>query len=821
MRISAPPPAPTVTLSPPPALPVAAPATRLALELDAFLALFASEARTDLGAAVLRALEPAREEGELRRRRACYEEIGRLSLEAPLVPGLGEGLAELVDRLESGDPPLAGGEILRLAGLLAAGGEAAARIAAVDPPCTELARAVTGLADPLPLVRKIGRILDRKGEVRDDASPRLAALRRQVQGARERLYGRLEAIGGAHRELIGEETIPMRGGRLMLMVQAGNRGKLAGLVHGRSATGKSLYFEPLEVVEENNTLQSAVDELEGERQRLLYELLRELATDAPLVRQMADLVGALDALEAARRLAREIDAHLPVLAPPGSLRLIAARHPLLDPRLARRRERVLGARGHEGAVEPLGVELTPERRALVITGPNAGGKTVALKTMGLLALAAQSGLPIPAAAASEVPFLASLVATVGDEQDLLADRSTFSGRLARLAEAYGAAGPHSLALLDELGSGTDPEEGTALAVALLETLVERGGLALITTHLTGLAAAALELPGAACAAMEFEPSTGRPTFRLLPGSPGGSEALALARRMELPAEWIARAEALLGEEHRDLRRLLAELEATRERLALEAEATRAERAQAALAADRLDRERAELEAERRTLGARVKRELAEFRERVGRELSGAAERIRAELAAGRRNAVAQQATARLFADAPRVESEETTGPDLPLVVGAEVRHATLGWRGTVEKLAAGKAEVLANGKRLRLAVADLVVEAAPRSAAAAIPPARTAGARRSGGGDVDRAPTPQELHLIGQRVEPALEELDAFLDQAMLSGRGEVRIVHGHGSGRLRDAVRERLRKHPAVVAARPGAPNEGGNGATVVTLRD
>ena len=764
---------------------------------------------------MLRALEPARAPAELLRRRARYEEIERLTLEAPLVPGLGEGLAELVERLASGDPPLAGGEILRLAGLLAAGGEAAARIARADPPCAELARAVADLADPRPLVAKIGRILDRKGEVRDDASPRLAALRRQVQGARERLYGRLEAIGGAHRELIGEETIPMRGGRLMLMVQAGNRGKLAGLVHGRSATGKSLYFEPLEVVEENNTLQGAVDELEGERQRLLYELLRDLAAETPLVRQMAGLVGDLDALEASRRLAREIDAHLPVLAPQGRLRLVAARHPLLDPRLARRRERVLGARGHEGAVEPLAIELTPDRRALVITGPNAGGKTVALKTLGLLALAAQAGLPIPATAASEVPHFASLVATVGDEQDLLADRSTFSGRLARLAEAYRAAGPESLALLDELGSGTDPEEGTALAVALLETLVERGGLALITTHLTGLAAAALELPGAACAAMEFEPSTGRPTFRLLPGSPGGSEALALARRMDLPPEWIARAEALLGDEHRDLRRLLAELEATRERLAVESEAARAARAASELTGERLERERATLEAERRTLGARLKRELAEFRERVTRELAGEAERIRAELEAGRKRNVAQQAAARLFVETPQIDYDEAVYPDRPLVVGAQVRHGTLGWRGMVEKISGDKVEVLSNGKRLRLQAGDLVVEASPEA------PAKGRVSRTSGSDDVDRAPVAPELHLIGQRVEPALEEMDAFLDQAMLSGRAEVRIVHGHGSGRLRDALRERLRKHPAVVASRPGAPNEGGNGATVVTLRD
>jgi DNA mismatch repair protein MutS2 len=795
--------------------PVASTATRAALEYSSLLALFASEARTDLGAVVLHELAPADSAEELARRRACYEEIARFTAEAPLVPGLGEGLAELVLRLTTGEPPLGGSEIVRLAGLLAAGGEAAARIARADPPCTELSRAIDGLGDPQPLVREIGRILDRKGEVRDDASPKLAALRRQVQGARERIYGRLEAIGGANRELIGEETIPMRGGRLMLMVQAGNRGKLAGLVHGRSATGKSLYFEPLEVVEENNTLQSAVDELEAERQRLLFELLRALAAEAPLARALADLVGALDALEAAHRLAKEIDAHLPRLAPTGRLRLVNARHPLLDPRLARRRERVLGARGHEGKVEPLSVELAAERRALVITGPNAGGKTVALKTLGLLALAAQAGLPIPADAASEVPFLDSLVATVGDEQDLLADRSTFSGRLARLAEAYEAAGPRSFALIDELGSGTDPEEGTALAVALLETLVLRGGLALITTHLTGLAAAAMELPGAGCAAMEFEPSSGRPTFRLLPGSPGGSEALALARRMALPESWIARAEALLGEEHRDLRRLLGELEATREQLAAESAATRAEREQAMLVGERLERERAALEAERRSLGARVRRELSDFRERVASELAGATQSIRAELEAGRKKNVATQAVARIFATAPQVEGDDAVPSDLPLVVGAQVRHATLGWRGTVEKLSAGRAEVTSNGKRLRLAPSDLVVESSPGSA----PKGKVT--RAGAAHDVDRAPVAAELHLIGQRVEPALDEMDSFLDQAMLSGRGEVRIVHGHGSGRLRDAVRERLRKHPAVVASRPGAPNEGGNGATVVTLRD
>ena len=593
----------------------------------------------------------------------------------------------------------------------------------------------------------------------------------------------------------------MRGGRLLLVLGSGGRGRIPGLVHGRSASGRSFYFEPLDAVEENNTLQTAVEEQEAERQRLLRELLAAFAGELPLVRRLAALVGELDLHEAAGRFAATVAGRLPELAPPGRARLVAARHPLLDPRLAERRERVLGAAGQRRDVVPLDLELGGERRVLVVTGPNAGGKTVALKTLGLAALAAQSALP----------YFASVVATVGDEQDLLAERSTFSGRLERLGEVWRVAAPASLALVDELGSGTDPEEGAALAQALVERLVEACGMALVTTHLSTVALAALERPGAACAAMEFDPASGEPTYRILPGAPGASEAIALARRLALPREWIARAEALVGPEHRELGRVLAELEAQRRELARATAEARTGAAAAESAIARLERERAALEAERHSVAARLKRELASFRERVQRELSGEVERVREEARRGRRKGVAPAAAERLLADAPNFgEPAEppTTAKPSP---GDSVRHVGLGWRGRLERVAGGRAEVFVGGKRMRCRLDELAKLAAEEPAPSAPPTG-------SGLAEVEVGP---ELMLLGATVEEAIATVDETLDRALRAGRGELRIVHGHGTGRLREAVRAYLRTHPGVASQRPGAPNEGGNGATVVTLRD
>ena len=808
--------------------PVLSEATAQALEFPSLLAVVARLASTDLGRERVLRLTPYEDEAALRLQLTRFQEASRLAGERSLVPDFDVPLGGLLERLATSRPPLEGSELVRLGDLGKATRGAAARIREAVPACPELGRMAAELPDVDPLLKRIDRTLDRRGEVREDASPRLAALRQQIRRTRDQLYRDLGEFVSGHKDELSEDTIPMRGGRLVVVLQAGARGRTGGLVHGRSATGKSFYFEPLHVVETNNTLQSSVEDEEEERRRILLELLAEARAALPALRMHAAFLSDLDLLQASVRFGQRCDGHLAEIGPRHELRLHQARHPLLDPCLAELRSEALGHAGHLGDIVPLEVELFPDRRILVVTGPNAGGKTVSLKTAGLLSLAALAGLPIPAAAGSRVPFLRRVVATVGDEQDLLADRSTFSGRLLRLKEAWELAGPDSLILLDELGSGTDPEEGAALSVALLEGLLEKGSLSVITTHLTQLAAAALEMDGATCAAMEFDPGSGRPTFRLVPGPPGGSEALALARRLGLPAEWLDRAESRLGSEHRDLRRLIAEVERVRQELAEARERLEMEVSDAEKLRRRLEAERNAAEEERRNVAKRLRAELDAFRRETAERLRREVERMQERFEEGRRKNLAAEAVESLFTEAPRF-AEEAPAAEGPLVVGAAVRHAGLGWEGILDRLEADRADVLVRGKRVRCRPEEL----APVVGKGGKPPApalrrgpapqetpRTVreAVRRS---DLDEsASVLPELNLIGQRVEPALEELDSYIDRALLAARKEVRVVHGHGSGKLRQAVREHLRSHRGVSSIRSGAPNEGGDGATVVELR-
>jgi len=799
--------------------PLASPATVRALELPGLLAVLAELAATDLGREQVLASEPLGDPEAFERQRRLYEEAAALVEQQRLVSSFDFPLGDLLAELASGRPGAAGLALVHLKDLLDATEEIRKRLAEVrpgtsDPLQPELARLAETLPDASPLARQIARTLDRRGQVREDASPKLATLRGRIRRVRDSLYSDLKGIVDTQRENLSEETIPLRGGRLVLMLSSGSKGRVQGLTHGRSATGKSFYFEPLEVVESNNELQQATEDEEAERNRILAELLAEARRNLPSIEAHGVFLAELDRLQAAVRFAQLTGGRLAELAPRGQLRLVGARHPLLLPELAELRQAALGQGGHGGEVIPLDLDLAESSRALIVTGPNAGGKTVALKTVGLLALFHQCGYPVPAAAGTALPPLSALVATVGDEQDLLADRSTFSGRLLRLREAWEAAGPESLVLLDELGSGTDPEEGAALSISLLEELLARGTLALITTHLTPLAAAALEMPEATCAAMQFDPATGSPTYRLLPGPPGGSEALALARRLGLPRAWLDRAETRLGTGHRDLRRLLEELEAVRTELAAEQRRLARHNAELELAEARLERSREALEQERRSVGQRLRVELESFRADVRQKLSREMDRLREELAKGRRRGLPREAEERLFREQPELVAEAPTA-EHPLVEGQAVRHQGLGWEGMLEKLEGSKAEVGVRGKRVRCRAEELIGLGPDKVLGG---PARARPIPATSGPAA--AEVPVEIHLIGQRVEPALEHLDVYLDQALLAGRQEVRVVHGHGTGRLRQAVREHLRGHPAVIGQRPGAPNEGGNGATVVELR-
>jgi DNA mismatch repair protein MutS2 len=731
-----------------------------------------------------------------------------------LVQGLDEPILPLLESLRQGDAAVSGRELVHLAQVLEMTHDARHRIATSEAECPGLEDLRASVPDVDSLRRRINKTLNQRGGVRDNASPALAALRRQSRRIRDGLYKNLQETASRHEEHLSEKTVSLKDGRLMLLLHAGSRGRVKGLVHGRSGTGQSLYFEPLSVVEANNGLQETLEEEETERRRILIELLEEVRGALPDLEAAIELMAELDLLQSMNRFGDLCSGRLAEISDNYSLFLVGARHPLLDPGLAELRESALGQAGHVEPVVPLDIELDEKRRLLVITGPNAGGKTVALKTVGLLALAHQCGLPIPAESGTRLPLFSAVVATVGDEQDLLADRSTFSGRLLRLREAWELAGPDSLILLDELGSGTDPDEGAALAVALVEGLLEKGSLAVLTTHLSQLAAMALERPGAACAAMEFDSKTGRPTYRLRPGAPGSSEALALARRLGLPSSLLERAEELLGPEHRNLQRLLQEVEVVRRQLA--DEQTLQERKRAALEdeLDELSEQREALEEERRRLGTRLKEELDSFRRKVRGQLQAEFEIMRQQLEAGRKKGLPAASVERLFQTAPVVEHGSQTA-DQPIAVGDEVRHSSLGWVGTLRQIRDTQAEVVVRGKRFRCELEDLAPVTGSESDVADSTPAVRLHREVEEGTELDK-----ELNLIGWRVEAALDELDSYLDRALLSPHREIRVVHGFGSGRLRRAVREFLRDHPAVSGSRPGRGNEGGDGATVVSMR-
>lgn len=791
-------------------------ASRDALELPSLLRLVAHHAATDLGYDRLIGLVPFGDEDGLRRHRLRYQEAIRLLVGQPFVPYCERPFRPLLAELAAGGGRLTGRDLVLLGDLLRITGEARRRIDGAEVPCEALPELALDLPDLEELRRHLKKTFDTRGEIREDATPRLAELRRQVRHVRQRIYDQLKSTVETRREHLGEETIPMRGGRLVLVLQAGARGRIPGLIHGRSGSGKSFYFEPLETVEDNNNLQQASEEEEAEKRRILADTIRRLIAALPSLERHAAYLAELDRLQASFRFAERSNGRLAELSPRHDLVLVEARHPLLDPVLAEVRGEALGALGYQGTIVPLDLELSADHHALVVTGPNAGGKTVALKTLGLLALANQCGLPIPAAVGTRLPFLDAVVATVGDDQDLLADRSTFSGRLLRLREAWEAAGPDALVLLDELGSGTDPDEGSALSTAILESLVERGCLMFVTTHLAQVAAAALELPGAFCGAMLFDSERHQPTYRMLPGPPGASEALALARRLGLPSAWTERADELLGSEHRDLRRLLAELDRGRQELAETRLELDTELSDTRKLRQRLAEREQELAAERKNLGKTFQRRLELFQDDVRGKLTAELEHLQGELKKGKRKGLVSQASRRLLEEAPRFEPREESQGEV--VVGGKVRHRRLGWTGTLDKLDRGRAQVRVGGKSLSCQADDL----APTSE----------GEKKKGGGKPFVSPrraaietpelddSPPELKLIGQRVEPALAELDRFLDSALLASRASVRIVHGHGSGRLRSAVRDHLRGHPAVAAQRPGQRQEGGDGATVVTLR-
>ncbi len=694
------------------------------------------------------------------------------------------------------------------------------------------------LPPPLGLIDAIARTITDEGEIPDSASATLARVRAEMLLARQRLTRRLESMvrDPAIVPMLQEPIVTQRDGRYVLPLKAEFKGRLKGIVHDRSASGATLFVEPLAVVEINNRLRELEREEEQEIQRLLSALSREIALHADTLQEAIATLARLDVIFAKAALAEEMEATEPRLRPfrphplpaprestageaplthPGAtLRLLGARHPLLPP---------------ESAV-PIDLVLDEDTFALVITGPNTGGKTVTLKTAGLLAAMAQAGLHIPAEEGSELSVFHNIFADIGDEQSIEQSLSTFSAHMRNIVRILKQADARALVLLDELGAGTDPQEGAALARAILDHLVRRGVTTLVATHYPELKLYAHATPGVTNASMEFDPRSLRPTYRLVIGVPGRSNALEIAHRLGLPEEIVAaaragfhpddlQADALLDEIHRQ-RRL-----ARRERKRAEKARRRAEALRA-----RLNRRLAAIDTERQHVLAEARAQAAEEIAALQEEIRALRRRLRrllppeevqeaqSELQAAQRaardlEAQAEEALAELEAETAPPEPPPVAGPPPPLTVGAKVHVGRLNAQGTVAALDedADEAEVIIGALRVRTPIRDLRVLAPP-------PPqgARPAESTVT----VPSVPSPgMELDLRGQTADEALDRLDKYLDQAYLAGLPFVRIIHGKGTGRLREAIRDALSRHPHVRAWEPGLPQEGGDGVTIAKL--
>jgi len=784
------------------------------LELDKILERLAEHAAFSAGRELALALQPATDLAVVQRRQEQTAEArALLSVRPGLTLGGVHDVRPLLKSARIG-ATLEPNALLDVQSTLL-GGKALRRVILADEEQYPVLAATAQRIGECPkLVAEIGRCINDRGEVVDSASPALSRIRRELSVAHDRLLDRLNKLlaSAANARYLQEALVTQRGGRYVVPLKSEFRGRIPGIVHDQSGSGATLFIEPLAVVDLGNQWRQLQLDEQREVERILNALSAAVGEHAVEIESTVEALAELDMALAKAEYAYQLRAVQPDLLEPVSatsakssqapfpeyLHLVRARHPLLPAE----------------AVVPIDVRLGGEFAIVVITGPNTGGKTVALKTVGLLAGMAQCGLQIPAAEGSSLRVFSGLYADIGDEQSIEQSLSTFSSHMINIIDILGEAGEGSLVLLDELGAGTDPVEGSALGRAILSKLLERRVPAMVTTHYTELKLFAQATAGVENAAVEFDVRTLSPTYKLSIGSPGQSNAFAIARRLGLPQEIISQAEGLISAEDREADRILDRIRSSRKEIgrAMNAAQTtlasaREKEEEARRLMREVERQRREWLAEARQQLEVVREEQRRWQETVDRK---AVTRQWLDEAAKRLEPVeqAQQAVEAETAALPPV-AEPVVAPGR-LQVGDAVWVESLQQAGQLLTLDGDEAEVQVGAFRARVPVVDL--EKRP------IPSQVTATERVTV--DLSSRPLPGvELNLRGQRVEEALSELDKYLDDAYLAALPYARIVHGKGTGALRDAVREALADHPLVASFRPGELNEGGEGVTVVTL--
>ena len=691
---------------------------------------------------------------------------------------------------------------------------------------------------PLPALKStLNRSFDPVGELLDSASPRLGGLRQAVRIAYDRLRRRLDALVQSETAsgALQEPIITLRNGRYVLPVRADARSRVKGIVHDASGSGQTLFVEPLVAVELGNAWREAQVAERAEVDRILDELSALVGAQAGELRETLDALARFDLWSAKARLAAEMDAVRPETVTRSEVVLLGARHP-----------------GLTGRVVPIDIRLGDGYVALVVTGPNTGGKTVTLRTLGLLSLMHQAGLHVPVEAGGRLPVFRDVFADIGDEQSVAQSLSTFSGHLRSIIRIVAQAGPGTLVLLDELGAGTDPTEGSALAQALLDYFIRAGALVAATTHYAELKAYAHTTAAARNASVEFDLDTLSPTYRLTIGLPGGSQAFEIAERLGLSQAIVADARSRLSEAQRSFEATLASIK--------EAEGETSDRLEQARVAELRATEALHLAQEERRLARREREELVQTaRSEAERLVADLHQEVQATRRTLERETVTERvldaAIARADAELARLPEPAPAPPEaVPATprtwqLGELARSRTGGWEGRVTALdRSGRRATLESGElRVMVNVDDLdlvepvVTPVPPDETLAAVWPAcpsrtnpvertRSRQSRPTEPSAPDTSPTTalrldrirtvaSTLDLRGARVDEALELLGRYLDDASLANLDRVTIIHGMGTGALRDAVRAAATAHPLVVSLRAGERGEGGDGATLISL--
>jgi DNA mismatch repair protein MutS2 len=690
-----------------------------------------------------------------------------------------------------------------------------------------LSTIAAGLPETFGIVDAVTRVLSERGEVLDSASPRLASLRGEIRVAHGRLMARLQKYlsDAQTASKLQEPIITQRDGRYVIPLRAEFKGQIKAIVHDQSSSGATLFVEPLPVVELNNQVRELQLAERDEERRILAELSALVGAHRDEITWGVEALALLDLAFAKAKYAAELHASEPILhkikdfrhqtsdksgtseaSSLTSIHLLHARHPLLNPQ----------------TVVPIDVDPKPGTFAIVITGPNTGGKTVSLKTVGLLALMAQSGMHIPAQSGSELACFAAVYADIGDEQSIEQSLSTFSGHITNIIHILKKADAGSLVILDELGAGTDPQEGAALARAILSHLLEAGITTFVATHYPELKTFAHSTEGVVNASLEFDVQTLRPTYRLTLGLPGRSNALAIAQRLGLPEPIIAAARAEIDPSELRADKLLDDIRKERNRASREHEKAERGRQKADALTQELQKRLDKIEDERRQVLARARAEgelevavLKQNLESLKRKLQKAAQPLQALKNIEAEVEVIGEKIEKPVERRATSDAGSSSIASRPLSLGERVFLASLNSEGIVTALGESDAEVQIGTLRVRAKLSDLERKPSGQKTVDDGPRTMVHGQSST---VVTQSPG-MEISLRGKLVEDGLDELEEYLEKAYAAGLPFVRIVHGKGTGRMREAVRDRLKRHPYVASFEEAGDREGGAGVTVAKL--